>query len=614
MGGFYCGEVVLDQKKPLGSVSRKFSRTLNKNRNETHNIILPLHQVVPKTFSYSVVAGIWCLICDIATNPHSRTTLTVSLLQKMLLCYEDSLKDSQLLSHLLNPESFGHASNKSFFLDHNGMTNLIGPLWTLVRSSSEHSNSQKNIPSILRALFTYETYQATRHYCKCKRASLAEEASPSLNSDLTEHLLDIGNRQTALPRMFERPRGGVPEHDVSLAPNADFLAELKKEFAHIAPLAVVPALFSALRSAADEEQVVAAVRALPTTSFDHPEAICEQLQISYDFDDFFVYNVVEGFLCQSKQSRIDPETNKSIRPDLVDKSAGVENCAEFIRARLQANWEKRLKSTVIGQEQKILKDELVDKLVASNTVEQFEHLLKHGLQRGAVMGSSDSDGSAVEKAEGNEAADEEGAGVGTVPPVVPVPVASYVMECLASSGYALRDRLVAGLVDPDFLGRAAAEKAEDGNAAQTSARAGETVPVRAEKLFVFLTGENWAGEKIWNGGNLYPDRKLKEQIVLAMTDPAKKNLWNHDQVVLDLAAIAGRIDHLFETKPSHIYRPSKLRNRHGHGADFWSYFAFGFPTLEKFVEAVPVDMWNEYKENHWSCCGVAGFVARRELA
>lgn len=462
-----------------------------------------------------------------------------------------------------------------------------------------------HFPAILRALFTYETYQAVRYYCKRARSNLTDPSSvASLNHDLAEKLLNISERQTPLPNLFERPDFGVPDHNTAFAPNASFLHDLKSEFSHIAPLAIVPSLFVALRNPSDAE-VLETVRNLPIVSMDpvhHPhgtKAISEALQISYPFDEFFVYNVIEGLLYQSKQARV--ESNKSKRLDLVDKTVGEAVCEEFIRSRLHTDWEQRLKKLVIGKEQRILKEELVEMLARSGSVMEFEDLLKHGLSRGSMKVWSGADGASAPVSGSSEG------GVGGIAvleidheEIMPsdqtsekvgaknVPVSRYFLDTAASSGIAdLRDQLTAQRCHGDA----------------------EAARVLGEKLAVFLTAENEAGETIWNRGNVYPNLELKQRITTAMRSHQK-----HSKI---LSPIADRIDRVFEKKPSHIYRTSKdgmaLRNRHGHGTDFWSYFAYGFPSLEKFVEAVPVETWQTYQREHAGCCGVAKSLARRAL-
>ena len=53
----------------------------------------------------------------------------------------------------------------------------------------------------------------------------------------------------------------------------------------------------------------------------------------------------------------------------------------------------------------------------------------------------------------------------------------------------------------------------------------------------------------------------------------------------------------------HIYRND--RNRHGHGNDFPSYFAYGYLSMEAMKVNVTREFWEDYNMKHCSCCGNA---------
>merc|ERR1712214_277772 len=88
-----------------------------------------------------------------------KSELNITTLCSMAPSYHQSLLGRfDYLVPILKSEQ---SADKSFFLSHNGITNTISPLWCLVRDQAVH-----NFPRILRALYTFETFQVMRRLCR----------------------------------------------------------------------------------------------------------------------------------------------------------------------------------------------------------------------------------------------------------------------------------------------------------------------------------------------------------------------------------------------------------------------------------------------------------------
>merc|ERR1719421_356277 len=85
------------------------------------------------------------------------------LLRSMMPCYHESAnaRFEYLIPTLVEDQD----PTKSFFLSHNGITNMISPLWSLVEKGE-----LQHMPRILRALYTFETFQVMRRLCRQKDA------------------------------------------------------------------------------------------------------------------------------------------------------------------------------------------------------------------------------------------------------------------------------------------------------------------------------------------------------------------------------------------------------------------------------------------------------------
>mmetsp|Transcript_3701 Transcript_3701/g.10931 ORF Transcript_3701/g.10931 Transcript_3701/m.10931 type:complete len:1071 (-) Transcript_3701:279-3491(-) len=321
---------------------------------------------VPKTLPYTICAAIWQLIGAMDAD---KSHVHVELLSMLVPSYETSLKDQEgkgyfdyLMPHLLKPR---HPEGKELFLNFNGCTNMIQPLWRLV-CEGEYAT----LPRILRSLYSFEIYQVVRRKCKNQPEGFAMDSLRRLLG------VDVAARGTPLPEPFTRPAElrhcGTPHVDPAL------FAELKHELSFVHACTLIVPLFKAVR----EVEPLAAVRAIPPLS---EASISEALQLTYDLDTFLLYNLAQGFLFRTKQERIDKESNAPLLPDLGANAgaAGADTVARFLEKQYAADYERRL-SALAGQELRTLQEEHCAELLAVPTADAFNSLLQAGLTRGPV--------------------------------------------------------------------------------------------------------------------------------------------------------------------------------------------------------------------------------------
>lgn len=314
---------------------------------------------VPQTFAYTVCAAVWNLIQRLDTQ---KTELNVTLLQRMAPAYHESLQGR--FDYLMPMLQTNQDESKSYFLSHNGITNMISPIWQLASQSKiEH------MPRILRALYSFETFQAMRRLCR--------QHDAKHNIAMLDDLLgvDLKAHGTKLPEMFSRTE---PHHCQTPYLNRDLFDKLcaEKPVAKAKYAALMLPFFSAVR----QEDPVAQMRAIPELT---EEEVVKALSLDYPFQDFLLYNIVEGLLYQSKQSRIDKETDKPLRPDLGTRSEGVDMVRAYLRERYSQDYGLRMKE-LVEQEKKQLCKELIGKLLCAYTLEDFTTLLTNGIARGPV--------------------------------------------------------------------------------------------------------------------------------------------------------------------------------------------------------------------------------------
>lgn len=259
---------------------------------------------VPKTYPYTICAGVWKMVEDLNS---SKTDLNITLFNKMIHSYNTSIGDYY---HYLFPLfETNQDSDKSYFLNHNSITNMIGPIFELVKNGNV-----RYMDRILRALFSYETYQAMRRVCK--------HQDPSFRKEILDKLLgvDFKLRGTPLPPMFERPE---EKHCTEYGLDREEFEKLKKEIWYVKFVTLLEPFFSATLA----PNHINAMRAVPSLSED---LIAERLHLKYSLEEFVLFNIVEGLLYPDKQSRIDKETNKTLLPDLGNRSKGVQMVENYL--------------------------------------------------------------------------------------------------------------------------------------------------------------------------------------------------------------------------------------------------------------------------------------------
>jgi len=458
---------------------------------------------VPFTFAYSLCGGLWRLIQQMDTD---KSELNVTTLKIMAPSYHRSLHGR--FKYLVPMLQDDRDPEKSFFLSHNGITNTISPLWCLVKAGN-----LQHIVRIMRALYTFETFQVMRRLCRQKDAKFYVQQLDRLLG------VDFKAKGTPLPERFSRPSA---VHTQQLELDRAFFAELRKSLEHVKYATIIVPLFQAI----SHEDPLGQARAIPQIS---DETMSLALGLDYPFEEFLMYNIIEGFLYQSKQSRVDKDTTKSLRPDLGVRALGQQMCEEYILQRYSDDYDLRLKE-MAGEERKQLCTELIQKLLETDRMNTFASLLSKGVTRGEI---------------------------------------AFQIVNFNSQGVL---ELHTALLDPSQI-----------------------VEKRAEKLYVFYTGEDDEELAVWNGGNMYktdtnPVRKL-------LTSMNEKTIWE-------------KIQERYQTKGSHVYRGSESqKNRHGHSNSKPSYFAFGHDMLAEYFGVVSQETWEAYQEAHPTCCGMCDAVS-----
>lgn len=301
-----------------------------------------------------------------------KTEIRIRLFSQLVATYENAIDG--FFDHVLPLLKDNQDPAMSYYLGHNGITNMIGPILCLVRTKKT-----EYMPRILRALYSFESYQVMRRLI---RNSGGKTESPAcLRQTALDELLGINfaERGTPLPDMFTRE--DAEPHCTEAVIDAAALKKYKDAVWFVPYATLLQPLFEALihPEGGDGVEAMQAISAMT------PDSITQALDLpdSIKLDDFTLYNIVEGLLYGDKPSRIDKDTNKPKLGDLGNAGVGANMIKQYVQSRYEANYNDRLKQQ-LGQEQRILRDELIDQLIRSESLEQFISLLEAGRERGPI--------------------------------------------------------------------------------------------------------------------------------------------------------------------------------------------------------------------------------------
>lgn len=328
---------------------------------------------VPKTYPYTICSGIWKMVEEL--DKHGKTEIRVQNFQHLVHTYENAVQG--YFDHILPllGESANQDPTKSFNLGYNGITNMIAPILYKIRH-----REKLDMPRILRALYSFETYQVIRR--------VVRTGGPNARREALDKLLGIDFSQdqaTPLSPMFTRTE---PVHCMEAVIDQECLEDYAKHLWFVPYATLLEPLFTALidRPFSDNDNCTGPIQAVRKVEPMSDETIAKALDLpssSITLKDFMLFNVVEGLLCTNKASRVDKETNLPKLGDLGHVGVGSKMIQEYVASRYEANYKERLK-VQSEREQRILQTELVATLVSTTSLEEFEACILEGKQRGPI--------------------------------------------------------------------------------------------------------------------------------------------------------------------------------------------------------------------------------------
>jgi len=115
------------------------------------------------------------------------------------------------------------------------------------------------------------------------------------------------------------------------------------------------------------------------------------------------------------------------------------------------------------------------------------------------------------------------------------------------------------------------------------------IPLRADKIKIFLLGTNNKGSLVWNKGNVY---KMNYATL------------SSSMTTLGLSVSLETYFDDYKARALYCYRNLNKANRHTHCNHKPSYWAYGYATLGDYIKNVSTTDLEEYCKVHTHCCGI----------
>ncbi len=318
---------------------------------------------VSMTDGYTLCSGIWKLVEEIAKNSSELKLRTFKS-----LCDSYDLFVGGYFAHideLLVPKKKAD-DFQSMYLLNNGTTNLIGPLYRAFKKSP--SKIKQLMPRILRALFSYEIWQALRRLFK------ASKKAPQIITECLNRLLGVdfekyGMKPTALFQEEVKKPTFHSEYHVDW----DYLeGELISKLAwYVKYVALLPLL---LEAAADGSIMKFVVPELDD-SF-----LAAQLDVP-DMKQFLFLTAAQAFYYPFASNRCSKDAKVMLMSDLKWPNEFEEALQTHCAKTYRANYDTLLNAKM-KEELEQLKIELLDRIFAATEVSEVVQLLRNGLTRG----------------------------------------------------------------------------------------------------------------------------------------------------------------------------------------------------------------------------------------
>ena len=315
---------------------------------------------IPLTFESTILSGLWKMIAILKDNKSEIKIKTFKDIcntmefvcgkkyDKVIEVVKEQLKD-------LNNKNALYINNYSLF-------QMLPVIYNLSYNKNLDSNLLNNI---YRAIARFEIYKIIRTKIR-KSVNREDYIKESLYKILG---INLEKYATKLPNLFQKLE--EPKFFDQYFIDKNIVNDYKKLLGWIKLIPYSYVLFSKLF----ETNYVESIKNVKY------EFSKEYFGINYDFDKFIIFNVVQSLIFRDKNER-DDEDKKIMKIIDSNKEEEVDN---FLKKQTRMIYEKDYKikySNQTKEEEKIIVNELIEKIVSCKDISEFKNLMINGITKG----------------------------------------------------------------------------------------------------------------------------------------------------------------------------------------------------------------------------------------
>ena len=305
---------------------------------------------IPMTHSYTLCAGIVTLVEMIN---ETKSTVDIETFISLVQTYSSSVGTH--FDHILQYLTQDQPQELSFYIENNGYTNMMDPLYKLIQSGHHRS-----IPRILRSIYVFEVYQIIKKILK---------NSPSMTDDYLTKLLGIDYtlRGVTLTPPFEADP--APTFCDLAVVDHTCLKTFISAFSHADYIVLLPLMFKAMLG----DHPVQQIKAIPKLT---SELIIQEMGLSHPLEQYKFYATIQAMLFPNKRTRVGINHQMLISDVSVDGDHLIrETVSKFYRDDFNSKQAKKR-----ATEKKLLVESLVHQLIQSQSIEEYIQLFINGIQ------------------------------------------------------------------------------------------------------------------------------------------------------------------------------------------------------------------------------------------
>ena len=323
---------------------------------------------IPKTFESTILAGLWKII-GIVKGSEKLEVNAKSLLELIKTMVIVAGNHNEDVLQTIN-EQFEKKENKKLGLYLNGY-GLFQLLPVLYKIASQNILSKELLQKFMRSIYRFEVYKIIRKNIRNNKTD--KEQKDYIEKTMNEALgIDFEKYGTKLPEMFEKKVN--PEFYDQYIINKEVINGFKKQLGWIENIPYAYLLFQT----AHKQDAINEIKNMPEFTLEMKK---DYFGINYDFDKFIIFNVVQSLFFREK---IDRENENDKVMKIIDSNDEVE-VDKFLKEKTKFIYASKYNmenQKQIKLEMELITKELVDKLINTQNIEEFNNLMRNGITKG----------------------------------------------------------------------------------------------------------------------------------------------------------------------------------------------------------------------------------------